>query len=225
MKPVLGAALLLIYPFVWACELALTPFFPAPTWEQEPNKPATRPYTMEEYNAQAAPLHVGDPRQKTALLDAFVSKYPDSELLVFIYPQYCDAYRQLGDLPRVMKYAERALASSEKLKLDVNTRFESAITWVWAYNNLRSNDVALAAKARNIAGIGLELIAAIESEDVLHQKTFPEELRKARLYLNTTAAAAAMTMKDYQAASDSLAIAVALSMYDPSGLRPLPPPF
>jgi hypothetical protein len=85
--------------------------------------------------------------------------------------------------------------------------------------------VALAAKARNIARIGLELIAAIESENILHQKTFPEELRKARIYLNTTAAAAAMTMKGYQAASDSLAITEALSMYDPLGLRPLSPPF
>ena len=211
-----------MYLTVLAFELALTVCLPARAWAQEPSKPAARPYTIEEYNAQAAPLHVSDPRQKIALLDAFVSKYPNSELRVFIDLQYCDAYKHLGDLLQVMKYAERVLSSkTEKTKVDINDRFETAVAWAEAYNKLRSTDLALAAKARTLVDLGFELIAEIERENAPRRETFPEELRRAKLYLNITAASAAMTMKDYEAASDSLAAVVALSVYDPSELRPL----
>ncbi len=153
-------------------------------------------------------------------LDAFVSKYPNSQLLPYAYLTDCKAYRTT---PQVMKYAERVLSSKdEKPKFDVNDRFETALAWAEAYNTMRSTDFALAGKAREIAGIGLELLAAIEKENVPQRKAFPEELRNAKLYLNTTAASAAMIMKDYGAASDSHSGSGGLKRLRPFRIAPTP---
>jgi hypothetical protein len=179
---------------------------------------------MEEYNSQAAALHTSDPREKIVLLNAFVAKYPDSPLLIYTYPQYCEAYQKLQDFSKVIEFAEKVLYSSDTLKLDVNTRLESAVAWAWAYNNLRSNDTALAAKGREVTRMGLELLDAMKEENVL-RRNFKEESRKAKLYLNVTAAAAALVMKDEQAASASLSEVAGLSAFDPSALRPIGQPF
>ena len=193
------------------------------TGRQNQENRSKRPYTIVEYNSFAESYHVKAPTEKIALLDSFVAKFADSSLLIYVYEQYVEAYKDLADNSKVMEYAEKICSSNEKLRLDVNTRFEVLAAWVQAYNNLRSNDVVLAAKAREMCRIGLSLLESIDVRYV-NQKAFPEELGKAKLYLNATTAAAAMTMKDYEAAGQSLPTVVALGTYDPSKLRPASTP-
>src|SRR5262245_48882261 len=55
---------------------------------QDAAKPA---YTMAEYNAFTAAQAIKDPAQQVKALDDFVSKYPNSALLIYVYPLYYNA--------------------------------------------------------------------------------------------------------------------------------------
>src|SRR5215467_14726126 len=67
-------------------------------------------YTMAEYNAYQAAAAEKNPTQQIKLLDDFVAKYPNSALLIYIYPLYYNAYSQLKNWPKVMEYADKLLA-------------------------------------------------------------------------------------------------------------------
>ncbi len=71
-------------------------------------------YTMAEYNAYQAAAAERNPAQQIKLLDDFVAKYPNSALLIYIYPLYYNAYSQLKNWPKVTEYADKLLALGEK---------------------------------------------------------------------------------------------------------------
>src|SRR5260370_34146778 len=71
-------------------------------------------YTMAEYNAYQAAAAEKNPAQQIKLLDDFVAKYPNSALLIYIYPLYYNAYSQLKNWPKVIEYADKLLALGEK---------------------------------------------------------------------------------------------------------------
>ena len=45
-----------------------------------------QPYTMAEYNSYQAAAAEKNPAQQIKALDDFVSKYPNSALLIYVYP-------------------------------------------------------------------------------------------------------------------------------------------
>src|SRR4051794_22327018 len=67
-------------------------------------------YTMAEYNAYTAAQATKDPTAQIKALDDFVAKYPNSALLIYVYPLYFNAYSQLKNFPKVMEYADKTLA-------------------------------------------------------------------------------------------------------------------
>jgi len=75
-------------------------------------KPA---YTMAEYNAYTAAQATKDPTQQIKQLDDFVSKYPNSALLIYVYPLYYNAYSVLKNYPKVIENADKLLARLRKL--------------------------------------------------------------------------------------------------------------
>ena len=79
-------------------------------------------YTMAEYNAYQAAQATKDPTQQIKQLDDFVAKYPNSALLIYIYPLYFNAYSQLKNWPKVAEYADKLLAMGEKA--DAPTRLQ-----------------------------------------------------------------------------------------------------
>jgi hypothetical protein len=188
--------------------------------EQESQQNAPRGPSMAEYNNFAEADRAKDPAEKVILLDAFVSKYPDSPFLAYVYQSYFEAYEKLKNFQKVMEFAEKRLSSP--LNVDINKHFEAAVAWARAYNSLHSDDLALAAKAHEIAHRGLAIIPSLKRPGHMDETTFASKMRLATIYLNGTVAAAAMTMKDYKVVKESLDAVVVLSSYDPTELRPRP---
>ena len=67
----------------------LLPAAYAATRLQSQDHRPTGPYTMEEYNAEQACANDKNPSSQVKCLDAFVSKYPNSQLLPYAYLTYC----------------------------------------------------------------------------------------------------------------------------------------
>src|SRR4029077_9826317 len=63
-----------------------------PAQGQDAAKPQ---YTMGENNSFTAAQQIKDPTQQIKALDDFVAKYPNSALLIYVYPLYYNAYSQL----------------------------------------------------------------------------------------------------------------------------------
>src|SRR6478752_6306237 len=71
---------------------------PAPAPGQDAGK---QPYTMPEYNAEQACGNDKNPSTQVKCLDDFVAKYPNSNLLIYVYPMYYGAYYQLKNWGKV----------------------------------------------------------------------------------------------------------------------------
>src|SRR6186997_1794539 len=83
----------------------------APAGGQDAGK---QPYTMPEYNAEQACATDKNPSSQVKCLDDFVSKYPNSNLLIYAYPMYYQAYFQLKNYAKVIEYADKMVALGDK---------------------------------------------------------------------------------------------------------------
>src|SRR5256884_6753346 len=70
-------------------------------------------YTLVEYNAEQACAAEKVPATQVKCLDDFVAKYPNSALLVYVYPLFVNAYNQLKNPQKVIEYADKLVRSEE----------------------------------------------------------------------------------------------------------------
>src|SRR6267378_2052839 len=70
-------------------------------------------YTMAEYNSYQACAAEKNPQAQVKCLDDFVAKYPNSALLVYIYPLYYNAYSNMGTGPEVQAQAPKACEAAK----------------------------------------------------------------------------------------------------------------
>ena len=121
-------------------------------------------YTMAEYNSYQAAAAEKNPAQQMKSLDDFVSKYPNSALLIYIYPLYYNAYSQLKNYPKVIEYADKLLAMGDKV--DAGGRYQALYARAFAYKPSspiprkprRRRDPALAKSAQAAAAAGLKAL-------------------------------------------------------------------
>jgi hypothetical protein len=140
----------------------------AQTHSQNQSAPWKQRYTIAEYNAYQRAASEKSPDKQIELLDAFVSQYPNSPLLIFVYPLYYNGYAQLRNFPKVFEYADRLIALGDKAPAVAH--FAALCSWTAAYNNSNSPDIILAAKARDRALTGLILIPSLEHPDGMDKK-------------------------------------------------------
>lgn len=95
------------------------PARPAYAQGQDQNKPA---YTLAEYNAFQAARAETNPQNRVKLLDDFVSKYPMSTLLPFVYQTYIETYNAQKDFPHVIEYADKLIDLGDKVPADARLR-------------------------------------------------------------------------------------------------------
>jgi tetratricopeptide (TPR) repeat protein len=171
-------------------------------------------YTMAEYNAYTAAQSIKDPAQQTKTLDDFVAKYPNSALLVYVYPLYYNAYSQLKNYQKVIEYADKTLALGDKIEPPV--KYQAYYARAFAYSNLNPapTDPEAARKARQAALDGLKTLNELKKPDNMSQEDFEKQKKQPAILFNYTAANAAMALKDYQAAIDSYKAVLALTPDD-----------
>jgi tetratricopeptide (TPR) repeat protein len=158
-----------------------------------------QPYTMPEYNAEQACGNDKNPVSQVKCLDAFVQQYPNSNLLIYVYPMYYAAYSQTKNWAKVIEYTDKVVGLGDKV--GPNEKYGALYARAYAFNNLSAADQATQAKGEMAAvTAGLKLIPELKKPDALDDKAFDEQKKQAAIYLNGTGAQAAMVTKDYPSA-------------------------
>jgi hypothetical protein len=161
-------------------------------------------YTMAEYNAYQAAAAEKNPAQQVKSLDDFASKYPNSALLIYIYPLYYQAYSQLKNYPKVIEYADKVATLGDKV--DAGARYQALYARAFAYNaiiadpaqaNTGAKDPALAKAAQDAAVAGLKALDEVKKPDALTEDAFATQKKQIQIYFNGIAAQAAMVQKNY----------------------------
>jgi tetratricopeptide (TPR) repeat protein len=161
-------------------------------------------YTMAEYNSYQACAAEKNPQAQVKCLDDFVAKYPNSALLIYIYPLYYNAYSQLKNWPKVIEYADKLLAMGDKVEPPI--RYQAYYARAFAYSNMPPNspDVqAQAPKACEAAKAGLKTLNELKKPDNMSEEDFNKQKQQPAILFNYTLAQCSMIQKDYQTAIDS----------------------
>ncbi len=170
-------------------------------------------YTMAEYNAYQACAGEKAPAAQIKCLDDFISKYPNSALLIYIYPLYYNDYTQLKNPQKVMEYADKLVALGDKAEAAI--RYGALYARALAYASLNSQDPAQATKAREAALLGLKTIDELKKPDNMSDEDFKKQKLQPTILFNYTAGNASMILKDYAAAVTSFKAVLALNPDDP----------
>src|SRR5271168_319272 len=117
--------------------LAGTALLGQPAFAGQDAGASKQPYTMAEYNAYQAAAAEKNPVAQIKLLDDFVSKYPNSELLKYVYPLYYQAYSAQKNYQRAIEYADKTVALGDKI--DANTKFYALYVHAVSYNAIISD--------------------------------------------------------------------------------------
>jgi hypothetical protein len=185
----------------------------APAAGQETVVTKAPKYTQAEYNAEQACAAEKVPAAVVKCADDFVSKYPNSDLLVYIYPFYYRAYTELKNPLKVIEYADKLVSLGDKAEPGI--RYEALYARALSFAQLNSTDPAAAAKAREAAVLGLKTLDELKKPDNITPEDWLAKKRPATILFNYTAGNAAMTLKDYPAAVASFKAVLALNPDDP----------
>src|SRR6202171_4863404 len=161
-------------------------------------------YTMAEYNSYQAAAADKNPTTQIKALDDFVAKYPNSALMIYIYPLYYQAYSQLKSYPKVIEYADKLVALGDKV--DAGARYQALYARAFAYNAIIADpaqaktgatDVALAKSAQAAAVAGLKGLDEVKKPESMSDDAFATQKKQIQIYFHGTAAQAAKLLQDY----------------------------
>src|SRR6267378_1848244 len=178
-------------------------------------------YTQAEYNAEQACAAEKVPAAVIKCADDFVAKYPNSDLLVYIYPLYYQAYSAQKDYMKMIEIADKLAALADKI--DPLTRFNAYYSHATAYYALisdpvkgpnASKDAALAKAAQAAAASALKTFEEVKKPDGVTDDAWTKQKTVSQLTLNGIAAQAAMNAKDCSAAVAYYKAALALNPDD-----------
>jgi len=160
------------------------------------------PYTMAEYNSYQACAAEKVPATQIKCLDDFVSKYPNSALLIYVYPLYVQAYGQLKNYQKVIEYSDKVVGLGPKI--DAGGQYQALYAHCFAYNALSGTPWAAvpenAKAARDAAAAGLKALDEVKKPDNMTDEAFATQKKQIQIYFNGTAAQASVNIKDYASA-------------------------
>src|SRR5215475_71011 len=118
---------------------------------------AAQDASKPEYNSEQACFNDKNPTSQVKCLDDFVSKYPNSALLIYVYPMYYQAYRQMKNWAKVIEYADKTVALGDKI--GPNDKYAALYARATAFYSLPAAEQATQAKGTIAAAeTGLKLI-------------------------------------------------------------------
>jgi len=193
----------------------LSAYAQAPAAGQDAGAAKGPKYTQAEYNAEQACAAEKVPAAVVKCADDFVAKYPNSDLLVYIYPLYYRAYTQLKNPQKVIEFADKLVALGDKAEAGI--RYEALYARALAYASLppKEQDAAAATKARDAAGVGVKTLDELKKPDNMSAEDFAKQKLQPGILFNYTAGNASMTLKDYPAAVASFKAVLVLNPDDP----------
>lgn len=177
----------------------------APAQGQEAAAPKQQ-YTMAEYNSYTACREEKNPAAQIRCLDDFVAKYPNSQLMSFVYPLYLQAYGTSKNYPKLIEFADKTVGLGDKV--DAATRYNAyythAVAWFTMISepaNKQMQSDANAAKAAEGAVVNaLKTLPDVKKPDNATEDQFNQQKKQAQITLNGIGAQAAFIQKDYRKA-------------------------
>jgi tetratricopeptide (TPR) repeat protein len=169
-------------------------------------------YTMAEYNMYTAAANEKNPAAQIKLLDDFVSKYPNSALLNYIYPLYYKNYYGQKNYPKAIEYADKMIAMGDKIS--PAERYDAHYVRAYAFNSIQNPDAETAKAARAAALAALKVLDQLPKPDGEDEAKFAAEKKQSVLVFTGTAATAAMSAKDYAGAIESYKAVLAIAPDD-----------
>src|SRR5215470_2718471 len=123
-----------------------------------------QPYTMAEYNSYKACADDKVPASQLKCLDDFVSKYPNSQLLIYVYPLYIQAYSSQKNALKVIESIDKYVALGDKVAaLD---RANALVARASTFLGLAAADQAAQAKAqRDASTAGLKVVDEVKKPE------------------------------------------------------------
>jgi len=192
----------------------------APAAGQDAGAAKAPQYTLAEYNAYQACAGERAPAAQIKCLDDFVSKYPNSTLLNFVYPLYTAAYGSQKNYAKVMEYADKLAAMGDKAQ--PGERFNGYYTHAAAYGALLTDpaqktaaaDPAIAKAAQAAALAGLDILPQVKKPDTDTDDAWSKKVTQFKIFLNGVSAQASMTAKDCAGAVNSYKAVLGLNPDD-----------
>ncbi len=189
----------------------------APAAAQDSGAGKAQPYTLAEYNAYQACAGEKAAATQVKCLDDFVAKYPNSALLVYVYPLYASVYNQLKNPQKVIEFADKLVALGDKAEPGIRYQALFARSMAFASLPLKDSDPGakeIANKARQAALLGLKTLDELKKPDNVSDEDFKKQKQQPAILFNYTAGNAAMIAKDYAAAAQSFKAVLALNPDD-----------
>ena len=189
----------------------------APAAAQDSGAGKAPAYTLAEYNAYQACAGEKAPATQIKCLDDFVAKYPNSALLVYVYPLYATAYNQQKNPQKVIEFADKLVALGDKAEPGIRYQALFARSMAFASLPLKESDPGakeIATKAREAALLGLKTLDELKRPDNISEADWPNTKKQPAILFNYTAGNAAMITKDYPAAVQSFKAVLALNPDD-----------
>jgi tetratricopeptide (TPR) repeat protein len=192
-----GLALTLAVVFLTA---GLVTVASARAQQAQQQKPA---YTYAEYNAYQAAAKETVAQQRIKLLDEFVSKFPKSTLLPYVYQAYFQTYDQLKQYDKVIEYADKLIEADGK-EVDSGKKLQAIYAREVAFNFAFSDKAPDAAEqaqtARKYASMGLQLLGELPKPTNMTDEQFAQQKKGPASLFNYTEGFAALFLKDYPGA-------------------------
>jgi tetratricopeptide (TPR) repeat protein len=191
------------------------------TWNASPS--AARPqaaqgqaqggttYTLPEYNALQAAQAEKDPQARIKDLDAFVTQYPNSTLMQYIYQMYYQTYYQLKNYTQAITYTDKLVALGDKADLALRVQAIQAHVQLFPLAYPKPDNDALT-KERDIALQGIKLYPDLKGKP--DSKVTDDQIKQGVAFLQAAVATVDFQLKDYPAAIDAFKTVLASNPND-----------
>jgi tetratricopeptide (TPR) repeat protein len=179
--------------------------------------PADKPaYTTAEYNAFGAATNEPAAASRVKLLDDFVSKYPQSTLLCYIYQSYFVSYNELKNHGKVIEYADKMLEFGDKF--NATQRYQAyyfrAVSFLSSFVERTPGQEDKANKARAAAREGLHVLGEVPKPENVTDERWAQEKKHPTYIFNYLIGIASMYLKEYPAALEGFQGALAMNPSD-----------
>jgi len=211
-----GSALTLALCLIIGGSIRLRAQAPAAGQDSAAKPPA---YTQAEYNAYQACAGEASAPGKIKCLDDFVSKYPNSTLLSFVYIQYSQAYSQQKNYLKMIEAADKLAALGDKI--DALQRFQAYFSHAVTYFQMLQDpankgkglekDATMAAAAQTAANDALKTLPDAKKPEGVADDAWNKQKSQWQINGNDIAGMAAMNAKDCSAAANSYKAELALN--------------
>jgi hypothetical protein len=189
-----------------------------PAAAQDQQDSSKQPYTMAEYNAFQTANAETKPDARIKLLDDFVSKFPSSSLMQYVYALYYPAYTQLKNYPKALDYTDKLVALGDKA--DPLARLQAIQARVqlfpFVYDAKKPDAHDQLVKERDASVLGIKLLQDLKKpkDSNLTDAQFADQKKPGIALFYSAAGFADLQLKDDAAAADAFKSALAIKSDD-----------